>query len=168
MELTFECPGCKTVNHVKGVETASAATCRSCGKSRGIRHSSSDAEGLVHCPLCATEEMYVQKDFPQGLGLAIVLVGFAVSTVFWYYDRPVPALGVLLISALADMVLFRLVPDVTICYRCLSQIRGVGANPGGRYRAFDLAVGERFRQERIRAEQLRAGPAPTDPPPQGR
>ena len=23
------------------------------------------------CPACATEELYVQKDFPQGLGLAI-------------------------------------------------------------------------------------------------
>jgi hypothetical protein len=34
-------------------------------------------------------------------------------------------------------------------------MRGPGTNPDDRYRPFDLAIGERYRQERIRAEQLR-------------
>jgi hypothetical protein len=34
-------------------------------------------------------------------------------------------------------------------------VRGAGANPGGCYLPFDLAIGERYRQERIRARQLR-------------
>ena len=46
-------------------------------------------------------------------------------------------------------------PDVTICYRCSCQVRGAGSNPDGRYQPFDLAIGERYRQERIRAQQLR-------------
>ena len=62
---------------------------------------------------------------------------------------------VLLASALLDMVLYYRVPDVTICYRCLSQVRGPGSNPESRFRPFDLAVGERYRQERIRIEELR-------------
>lgn len=163
MELTFECPGCHAVGHVAPVESAAAAVCRSCGRERGLRAESFEETGLRSCALCATEDLYVQKDFPQGLGLAIVVAGFVASTVFWYFDRPLPALGILLVSALADMVLYRLVPDVTICYRCLSQFRGAGANPGGRFRGFDLAVGERYRQERIRAEQLRGRSATTDP-----
>ncbi len=96
--------------------------------------------------------------------MAIVVVGFVISTIFWYRDEPLPALGVLLLSALADMVLYRLVPDVTICYRCLSQYRGAGANPEGRFQGFDLAIGERYRQERIRAEQLRSQGSTSSPP----
>lgn len=163
MELTFECLGCHRVGNVTSVEAAGSAVCRFCGEARALRPGSFDGDGLRACPLCATEDFYVQKDFPQGLGLAIVIAGFAVSTVFWYDDRPVPALSVLLVSALVDMALFYLVPDVTICYRCLCQCRGEGANPGGRFRAFDLAVGERYRQERLRVEQLRGRPAPADP-----
>ena len=36
-----------------------------------------------------TNDLYIQKDFPTGLGLFIVLVGFAISTVFWYYEMPI-------------------------------------------------------------------------------
>jgi hypothetical protein len=162
MELTFECPNCHTVGGVANVAAGAEAVCRQCGHTRTIRTDAMADGGLQACPLCATEDLYVQKDFPQGLGLAIVVAGFVVSTVFWFYDRPVPALGVLLVSALVDMVLFYLVPDVTICYRCLSQFRGDGANPGRRFHPFDLAVGERYRQERMRIEELKR--RPTTPP----
>jgi hypothetical protein len=162
MELTFECPGCHAVGYVAPVESAGAAACKGCRKERALRPESFEGGVLRACPLCATEDLYAQKDFPQGLGLTIVVAGFVASTVFWYYDKPVPALGILLVSALADMALYYLVPDVTICYRCLSQFRGAGSNPNGRFRAFDLAVGERYRQERIRAEQLRGKSASAD------
>ena len=102
-----------------------------------------------------TTDLYIQKDFPQGLGLFIVGLGFAISTVFWYYEMPISAYLVLVVSMLLDLVMYHVVGDVTICYRCLCQLRGAGTNPDGRYRPFDLATGERYRQERIRAEQLR-------------
>lgn len=165
MELTFECPRCQTVGGAAPVEALSEVRCAACGESRGLRPGAIDPDGALRaCPLCATEDLYLQKDFPQGLGLVIVIAGFVASTVFWYYDRPVPALAILLASALADMVLFYVVPDVTICYRCLSQYRGAGANPGGRVGRFDLAVGERYRQERMRVEQLRGKADAAEPP----
>ena len=164
MELTFECPECRTVSHVREVRPGAAAVCRSCAHEHPLRASAWNDEGLAACPWCGTADLYLQKDFPQGLGLFIVLVGFAISTVFWYYEDPIPAYLVLLASALIDMVLYYRVPDVTICYRCLSQYRGAGANPGGRFRPFDLAVGERYRQERIRVEQLRQQQASANPP----
>jgi hypothetical protein len=52
-------------------------------------------------------------------------------------------------------LLYYRVPDVTICYRCESQFRGEGSSPPGRFKPFDLGIGERFRQERMRAEQIR-------------
>jgi hypothetical protein len=99
------------------------------------------------------------------LGLAIVVAGFAVSTVFWAYYMPIAATAVLLVSAALDLVLYYVVPDVTICYRCQSQFRGPGANPRGRFAPFDLAIGERYRQERLRVEQLRERPNPADSSP---
>ncbi|MDX2037469.1 MAG: hypothetical protein SFX72_12525 [Isosphaeraceae bacterium] len=112
--------------------------------------------------MCATTDLYIQKDFPQNLGIAIVVVGFAISSVFWYWERPLVTYAILLLSALADMILYHRVPNVTICYRCLSQIRGAGSNPGDRIHAFDLAIGERYRQERIRVEELRSRRASVD------
>ena len=155
MELTFQCSSCSSVNRVEPIETVERGHCQHCGAERPL-HRESIADGeLLACPWCATTDLYIQKDFPQGLGLFIVILGFAISTVFWYYEMPLVTYAVLLGSALLDLVLYYRVPDVTICYRCLSQIRGPGSNPQGRVSPFDLAVGERYRQERIRIEELR-------------
>jgi hypothetical protein len=155
MELTFSCSNCSAVGHVLPLEGATVADCRHCGTARALRPEAIAGGQLIACPWCITTELYIQKDFPQGLGLFIVCVGFAISTVFWYYEMPIPAYLVLVVSILLDLLMYHLVGDVTICYRCLSQMRGAGTNPDGRYRPFDLASGERYRQERMRAEQLR-------------
>lgn len=162
MELTFECPGCGASSVTAEVERREEAECR-CGWSRTLRRGGLDEHGLKSCLFCGTDDLYIQKDFPHGLGLLIVCAGFAVSTVFWYFYRPAWALGVLLATAAVDVVLYYLVPDVTICYRCLSQYRGVGADPGARFAPFDLAIGERYRQERLRVEELRARARPDGP-----
>jgi len=162
MELTFSCPGCEATGRVRGVETATEAACLHCGKVRPLRREAIGQTGLEACPCCLTGDLYVQKDFPQGLGLFTIFVGFAISTVFWYYEMPIPAYLVLVASVLLDYVLYHTVGDVTICYRCLSQLRGPGANPDGRFKPFDLAVGERYRQERLRIEHLRKQGGPAD------
>lgn len=165
MELTFECPNCGAVGSLAPVEAMPTVTCSRCAQPRALRREAIEDGGLKSCAWCGTDDLYLQKDFPQGLGLAIVIVGFAISTVFWYYEMPIPAYVVLLASALLDMILYYRVPDVTICYRCLGQYRGAGSNPGERFRPFDLAIGERYRQERLRAEQLRAHGTSADTPP---
>ena len=151
MELTFSCPTCGAVGHVSPVETATDGSLPAMrnGAAALVRKRSRTMQ-LQACPWCMTTDLYIQKDFPQGLGLFIVGVGFAISTVFWYYEMPIPAYLVLVVSILLDLLMYHLVADVTICYRCLCQLRGAGSNPGGRFRTFDLTVGERYRQERIR------------------
>jgi hypothetical protein len=155
MELTFSCPTCGAIGRVCRLEQATRAECDHCGRVKPLHCEALAQDQVQSCPWCSTTDLYIQKDFPQGLGLFIVVVGFVVSTVFWYYEMPIPAYSVLVVSMLLDLLMYYKVPDVTICYRCLSQIRGKGSNPGGRYQPFDLACGERYRQERIRAQQLR-------------
>jgi hypothetical protein len=155
MELTYECRDCQAVNRVSGVEAASTLTCQGCRRVRDVAPGSLSGGTLEACAVCATEDLYIQKDFPHVLGLSIVMAGFALSTVFYYDYRPVAALVVLMATAALDLLLYYLVPDVTICYRCLSQYRGRGSNSGSRFFPFDLAIGERYRQERLRIEELR-------------
>jgi hypothetical protein len=155
MELSFLCPNCESVYHVHRLAAVEQLSCDRCHYIQALRHELVSDERLQACPVCATTDLYIQKDFPQTLGLLIVILGFLVSTVFWYFEKPLLTYAVLLASALVDMVLYYRVPDVTICYRCLSQFRGAGSNPENRFPPFDLAVGERYRQERLRIEELR-------------
>jgi hypothetical protein len=155
MELTFQCPNCSAINHVALRETAEQGICECCGSGHRLHQEAITDGQILACPWCATTDLYIQKDFPQGLGLLIVIVGFVISTVFWYFERPVLTYLVLLASALLDLILYYKVPDVTICYRCLSQVRGPGSGPGAGFQPFDLAMGERYRQERLRIQELR-------------
>jgi hypothetical protein len=154
MELTFECPRCGTTRQIPAVESAVSARCE-CGWERALCTGASGDGALQGCSFCGAEDLYRQKDFPHILGLGIVIAGFAISSVFWYFYRPVAALAALLVVAAFDLVLYYVVSDLTICYRCQSQFRGAGSNPDGRYLPFDLAIGERYRQERLRVDELR-------------
>jgi hypothetical protein len=155
VELTFSCNNCGAIGHVKPLEGATQATCPQCATARPIDPDGALRGELQFCPACMTSDLYIQKDFPQGLGLFIVIIGIAISTVFWYYEMPISAFAVLILSLVLDFLMYHTVPNVTICYRCLSQFRGAGSNPAGRFGAFDLATGERYRQERIRVQEIR-------------
>lgn len=161
MELTFECPSCEAIGRIPSVEAEYQGTCPNCSLTRELNRAATAGGVLSACPWCATEDLYLQKDFPHGLGLGIVISGFVVSTIFWWFYMPVWAFAVLLGTAAVDVALYYLVPDVTICYRCLSQCRGEGSNPDGKFAPFDLAIGERYRQERIRIEEIRASQSKT-------
>jgi hypothetical protein len=95
----------------------------------------------------------VQKDFPHRLGLAIVFSGIFLSCVAWANFWGPVALGVLMATAVLDLCLYYLVGNALVCYRCLAQYRGIPI--GSRHLAFDLAIGERYRQERMRLDALR-------------
>jgi hypothetical protein len=55
-------------------------------------------------------------------------------------------------SAAFDGLLYLWVKDVIVCYRCHAHYRGVQPNPD--HKPFELAIQERYRQEKIRQEQL--------------
>ena len=86
MELTFACPICGLVGRVAALETADRAVCRGCGTVQPLHAEAIAQSRLEACPCCLTTDLYVQKDFPQWLGLLIVIAQFAISTVFWYYE----------------------------------------------------------------------------------
>jgi hypothetical protein len=102
-------------------------------------------EGLCACPSCGCRDLFIRKDFPQKLGLAIVIIA-AIAFLALAASRQRFYLGVtvLIVAMLIDAVLYWFVPRITVCYKCRSEFRGVPVNP--RHEGFELAVGEKYRQ----------------------
>lgn len=154
----FPCPQCTATTDVADLARAASASC-ACGWSKSLPGDAVVDEQLRRCPFCGTLDMYIQKDFPERIGVVLVTVGALLSTYFWWQRSWLGAIGTLVLFFLADLVLFRTRGDVTVCYRCLAQFRGVRPNPA--HQPFDLAVGERYRQERLRKDELHRGRTPS-------
>jgi hypothetical protein len=103
---------------------------------------------LCRCLVCPSTDLFVRKDFPQRLGVAVVVLGIVASSVAWGYSLPILTFGILLATALLDVVLFLVVPDALMCYRCGAQYRH--AEGMDRHGAFSLETHERHRQHSAR------------------
>jgi hypothetical protein len=99
---------------------------------------------LTRCPACGCRDLFVRKDFPQKLGLAIVVIA-AVAFLVLASSRQSFYLGVivLIVAMLIDAGLYWFVPKITVCYKCRSEFRDVPVNP--EHERFELAVGEKYR-----------------------
>jgi hypothetical protein len=102
-------------------------------------------EPLSQCPNCGCRDLFVRKDFPQKLGMTIVVLA-GVTFLVLAASRSRFYLGaiVLLGAVLIDAAMYFFVGKVTVCYRCRSEFRDVPLN--ARHEAFELAVAEKYRQ----------------------
>jgi hypothetical protein len=88
--------------------------------------------------------------------VAIVAVGFVISSVFWFYRMPLWTYGTLFATALIDVALYLTVGNVLQCYQCQAQYRGLKSLDD--HEGFDLETHEKHRQQQIRL--ARAGALP--------
>jgi hypothetical protein len=162
MRITFACPACHATAALDDVEGRSALDCRACGASLpvppgALEWRSDGSRGrarLRRCLVCPSSELFARKDFPQRLGVAIVVVGLAASCVTWGMRLLVPTFAILFATALVDVILYLFMPECLVCYRCGARYRGDGVcdDAGG----FDLETHERHRQGAARARELTA------------
>jgi hypothetical protein len=108
---------------------------------------------LATCAVCGNHELYKKKDFPHGLGMAILVGACALATITYARHEWWATWGILIGSALFDGLLYLWVKDVVVCYRCNAHHRGI--TPGPEHAPFELTIGERYRQERLRREELK-------------
>ena len=133
-EIAFACPGC-------GKEVCAGldgrARCADCGRETSLELSASlrDERLVDVCPACAGKQLYLQRDFNQRAGLAIVFVGALLAPFTPYYSS-------LVVAALIDASLYALLPEIAVCYRCQAHFRGFRRNPA--HHAFDLHVAEQY------------------------
>lgn len=131
-----------------------AATDWQCPACEHRLHVEPPAPELARCALCGNNELYKKKDFPHWLGM-LILVGACAASIFTYaYYEKWLTWAILLGSAAFDGLLYLWVKDAVVCYRCNAHYGGMTASDA--HKPFDLQIGERYRQERIRREQLLA------------
>ena len=150
MHVTFFCPRCEQSCRSEPLTATSELSCAACGWTRKIDPAALGDVSPKECLRCGNPDLWRQKNFPQWLGLSFVALGAVTSSIAWAYHRPVWALGILLGFAALDMILYWVMPDVLVCYRCRTKHHraDVSAHAG-----FNHELAERYRQERIRLER---------------
>jgi len=88
---------------------------------------------IERCAACGHDQLYFQKDFNRTTGIALVVVG----AVFVPWTWGLSLLGVTIL----DYIVWRMVKDVIVCYRCQAVHRGYPPNPA--IKPFDLVVHDR-------------------------
>jgi hypothetical protein len=158
MHITFACPNCDQTTHAEFDQDTPHLTCLHCGAERKIPANAVTEHSITRCLVCPSEELFLRKNFPQRLGVTIVVVGLAASCIPWYFHNWYGTFAILFATALIDVVLYLVVGDMLQCYRCHAQYRGLPSLE--QHEAFSLETHERHRQQKARLEQAR-GPAKT-------
>jgi hypothetical protein len=127
--VEWQCPGC---DHLQAVDLATTGA------------------AVDLCAICGNHELYKKKNFPHWLGISILaaasLCFLVLNAVYWQWL----AWAVLIGSALIDGILYLMVSDVIVCYRCGARYSGFPT--GSSHSPFELTVAERYRQERLRKQ----------------
>jgi hypothetical protein len=158
VRVRFLCPSCEQPSRLT-LPGPADWQCPACDQRLALAELPAGGS-LPACAICGNRELYKRKDFPHGLGLTILTIACLISFISYGLYEKWLTWGILIGTALFDCLLYLWVGDVVICYRCQAQHRGLGATE--EYKPFDLGTAERYRQERLRREQVqasrRAGP----------
>ena len=109
-----------------------ARPCEHCGAATPVV--APPPETLIdRCAACGHDQLYFQKDFNRRTGIALVVAG----SIFVPWTYGLSLLGVTIL----DYIVWRMVKDVVVCYRCQAVHRGYPPNPA--IAPFDLATHDR-------------------------
>ena len=109
-----------------------ATPCEHCGAATGVVAPPADSP-VSRCAACGHDQLYFQKDFNRRTGIALVVAG----SIFVPWTYGLSLLGVTIL----DYVVWRMVKDVVVCYRCQAVHRGYPPNPD--IAPFDLVTHDR-------------------------
>jgi DNA-directed RNA polymerase subunit RPC12/RpoP len=140
-------------------EVPGAYSCTTCGDPHELhRGAIAPNGGLAACVACGHRELYTQKDFPRGLGLAIVALAALLAPFTWYLS--------LVAAAVIDALLFKLARNVVVCYVCRSRHSRFADEP--RHPRFDREIDERlkFGARAVMGKPMRSGGTANAPEPE--
>ena len=160
MNVAFSCPNCGNTSRAELPSGESESShpsdfaCSGCGETFRVPAGALDGEQLNRCLICPSTDLYLRKDFPQRLGVGIVTVGILASCIAWGFYHMYLTFAILFATALVDVVLYLVVPDALMCYRCGAQYRRA---PGlDSHAPFSLETHERHRQQKARLAEHKA------------
>jgi hypothetical protein len=154
MNVTFSCPHCHQTSRAAVADGGTEIVCSRCGGKNKVPEGAV-GEGRIHrCLVCPSTEMFLRKDFPQKLGVGLVITGFVASSIAWANYMVAATFAILFVTALIDLVLYITMGESLTCYRCQAQYRGF--QDASLHGGFDLETHERFRQMAARVKQSAA------------
>jgi len=138
VEIEFQCPQCGSRNAYEKPALSEEVDCVSCKKVFDrVSDFANETGGVQYCPICRCRDLYTQKDFSRKVGCTIAAVGAILA--------PFTKLISLLVCALIDLILYKALPVITICYRCKAIYRGFPLNPA--HTGFNLGINDRYRAD---------------------
>jgi len=146
MQIRYDCPtdGCVAIIEFEPLEECGPTMqCPRCHTEHPMTISESVRErNMVDvCAVCGCREFFIRKDFPQKVGLAVVIV-FGLIALYYFTISVLIAWGVLALAVLIDVVIYCLTGTVTTCYNCRANYRKYTPNP--EHEGFDLATSEKY------------------------
>jgi DNA-directed RNA polymerase subunit RPC12/RpoP len=156
MNVTYRCPACEKTVRTSFTAESTELPCPQCASKLRVPEGSVTGERIERCLVCPSTDLFARKDFPQKLGVGLVIIGFVASSIAWANYQVFWTFAILFATALVDLVLYLVMGESLTCYRCHSQYRG--SHEIARHGGFDLETHERYRQM---AARLKERPAPT-------
>jgi len=145
MQIRYHCPHdqCVAVIEYEPLEGAGEAmTCPRCHAAIPMHVTDTMRKGHMvdRCAVCQGSEFFVRKDFPQRLGLTIVIV-FGLTAIYYFRTSVLTAWAVLAAAVLIDLLIYMFIGKATTCYACRAEYRRNRLNPA--HEGFDLATSEK-------------------------
>lgn len=146
MQIRFHCPteGCVAIIEYEPLEHCGPTMeCPRCKKVHKLDISPTIRNELRvdRCAICQCKELFIRKDFPQRLGLFVVLLFGGIALYFFTFDV-VKAWLVLASAIVVDLIIYFMIGRVTTCYACRAEYRKCPLNPA--HEGFDLATSEKY------------------------
>lgn len=148
MNITFSCPRCEQDGRQDVADDQHTLDCPHCQAQIAIPAEARSPDALHQCLVCGSRDLFVRKDFPQRLGVGIVVVGFIASSIAWAQYMTITTFAILFATALIDVVLYLFMGEALVCYRCGAQYRLVTGLD--KHAGFNLETHERYRQQAAR------------------
>jgi hypothetical protein len=158
MNVTYHCPACHRSTGEQLAADSAELACPHYYKHIAIPADAIQGNRLNQCLVCPSVDLYARKDFPQRLGVALVIIGFIGSSIAWANYQVFWTFAILFATALIDLLLYIIMGESLTCYRCGAQYRGFDEIElhGG----FDLETHERYRQMAARLKERPTESAP--------
>jgi len=146
MQIRYHCPtdGCVAIIEYEPLE-ASGPTME-CPRCR-VRHPMNISDSVRRdqlvdrCVVCGGSELFIRKDFPQRVGVAVVVV-FGLAALYYFTVSVFIAWSILAAAVFVDLVIYAFLGKVTTCYACRAEYRKCLLNPA--HEGFDLATSEKY------------------------
>jgi hypothetical protein len=144
MNVTYNCPACHRTTRAHFTADSRAIACTHCQQQITVPDGAITGQQITRCLVCPSTELFARKDFPQRLGVALVIIGFVGSSIAWFNYQVLLTFAILFVTALIDLVLYIVMGESLTCYRCHAQYRGTQEIE--RHGGFNLETHERYRQ----------------------